>query len=32
VQKKVIEPREAYLKATDKANFEAMLTKGGFKI
>ena len=32
VQKKIVEPRDAYIKAVDKVNFEAMLTKGGFKI
>jgi twitching motility protein PilT len=32
VQKKIVEPRDAYIKAVDKANFEAMLAKGGFKI
>lgn len=32
VQKDIVEPRDAYLKAIDKTGFEAMLTKGGFKI
>ncbi len=32
VQKGVVEPRDAYIKAVDKANFETMLTRGGFKI
>jgi len=32
VQKDLVEPRDAYLKATDKTGFEAMLTKGGYKI
>lgn len=32
VQKKIVEPRDAYLKAVDKANFETMLTRGGFKL
>ncbi len=32
VQKDMVEPRDAYLKAIDKTGFEAMLTKGGFKI
>jgi twitching motility protein PilT len=32
VQKKVVEPRDAYIKAVDKTNFETMLTRGGFKI
>jgi twitching motility protein PilT len=32
VQKKLVEPRDAYIKAVDKANFETMLTRGGFKI
>jgi twitching motility protein PilT len=32
VQKKVVEPRDAYIKSVDKANFETMLTRGGFKI
>ncbi len=32
VQKKIVEPRDAYIKAVDKANFETMLTRGGFKI
>jgi twitching motility protein PilT len=32
VQKKIVEPKDAYIKAVDKANFETMLTRGGFKI
>ncbi len=32
VQKNLVEPRNAYLKAVDKANFETLLTRGGFKI
>ncbi len=32
VQKGMVEPRDAYLKAVEKVGFEAMLTKGGFKI
>ena len=32
VQKGLVEPRDAYIKAVDKANFETMLTRGGFKI
>ena len=32
VQKDIVEPRDAYLKAIDKTGFEAMLTKGGFKV
>jgi len=32
VQKGLVEPRDAYIKAVDKANFESMLTRGGFKI
>ncbi len=32
VQKDIVETRDAYLKAIDKTGFEAMLTKGGFKI
>ena len=32
VQKKIVEPRDAYIKAVDKVNFETMLTRGGFKI
>lgn len=31
VQKDIVEPRDAYLKAIDKTGFEAMLTKAGFK-
>lgn len=32
VQKGLVEPRDAYIKAVDKTNFEAMLTRGGFKL
>lgn len=32
VQKGLVEPRDAYVKAVDKTNFETMLTRGGFKI
>jgi len=32
VQQKIVEPRDAYMKAIDKVNFETMLTRGGFKI
>ena len=32
VQKGIVEPRDAYLKAIDKTGFESMLTKAGFKI
>ena len=32
VQKDIVEPRDAYMKAIDKTNCESMLTKGGFKI
>lgn len=32
VKNDVVEPREAYIKAVDKAGFETMLTRGGFKI
>jgi len=32
VQKKLVEPRDAYIKAVDKTNFETMLTRSGFKI
>ena len=32
VQKKMVEPKDAYIKAVDKTNFETMLTRGGFKI
>jgi twitching motility protein PilT len=32
VQKGLVEPRDAYIKAVDKTNFESMLTRGGFKI
>jgi len=27
-----VEPRDAYIKAVDKTNFETMLTRGGFKL
>ncbi len=32
VQNGLVEPRDAYIKAVDKTGFEAMLTRGGFKI
>ncbi|MEJ7849275.1 MAG: type IV pilus twitching motility protein PilT [Pyrinomonadaceae bacterium] len=32
VQKGVVEPKDAYIKAVDKTNFETMLTRGGFKL
>ncbi|HMQ02917.1 MAG TPA: type IV pilus twitching motility protein PilT [Pyrinomonadaceae bacterium] len=32
VQKGIVEPRDAYLKAVEKTGFEAMLTKGGYKV
>ncbi len=32
VQKGLVEPKDAYIKAVDKTNFETMLTRGGFKI
>ena len=32
VQKGLVEPRDAYIKAMDKAGFETMLTRGGFKL
>ena len=32
VQKKLVEPRDAYIKAVDKTNFESMLSRAGFKI
>ena len=32
VQKGLVEPRDAYIKAVDKTTFETMLTRGGFKI
>ncbi|MCC6452519.1 MAG: type IV pilus twitching motility protein PilT, partial [Acidobacteria bacterium] len=32
VKKGLAEPKDAYIKAVDKANFETMLTRGGFKI
>jgi twitching motility protein PilT len=32
VQKGIVEPRDAYIKAVDKTNFETMLTRGGFRI
>ena len=32
VQKGLVEPRDAYIKAVDKAGFESLLTRGGFKI
>lgn len=32
VKKGLVEPRDAYIKAVDKAGFEMMLNRGGFKI
>lgn len=32
VQKGLVEPKDAYIKAVDKANFETMLTRGGYKL
>ncbi len=32
VQKGIVEPRDAYIKAVDKTNFETQLTRGGFRI
>lgn len=32
VQKGIVEPKDAYIKAVDKANFETMLNRGGYKI
>ncbi len=32
VQKGLVEPRDAYIKAVDKPGFESMLTRGGFKM
>ena len=32
VQKGLVEPRNAYVKAVDKTGFETMLTRGGFKL
>ncbi len=32
VQKGIVEPRDAYVKAVDKTGFEMLLTRGGFKI
>ena len=32
VQSGKVEPRDAYIKAVDKTNFESMLTRNGFKI
>ncbi|MCY7376815.1 MAG: type IV pilus twitching motility protein PilT [Pyrinomonadaceae bacterium] len=32
VQKGVVEPRDAYLKAVEKPGFEALLTRNGFKL
>lgn len=32
VKNGTVEPRDAYIKAVDKTGFEAMLSKGGFKI
>jgi twitching motility protein PilT len=31
VQKGLVEPRDAYLKAIDKTGLEAILTRGGFR-
>ncbi len=32
VKKGIVEPRDAYMKAIDKTNFETQLTRGGFKL
>jgi twitching motility protein PilT len=32
VQQGIVEPRDAYIKAVDKTNFETMLNRGGFRI
>ena len=32
VKNGLVEPRDAYIKAVDKANFETMLTRGGFRL
>ncbi|MEJ7623191.1 MAG: type IV pilus twitching motility protein PilT [Pyrinomonadaceae bacterium] len=32
VKNGLVEPRDAYIKAVDKAGFETMLTRGGFKL
>lgn len=32
VQKGMVEPKDAYMKAVDKTGFETMLTRGGFKL
>jgi twitching motility protein PilT len=32
VQKGLVEPKDAYIKAVDKAGFETMLTRGGIKL
>jgi len=32
VQKGIVEPRDAYLKAVEKTGFEALLTRNGFKL
>ena len=32
VQKGMVEPRDAYIKAVDKTGFEALLNRGGFKM
>jgi len=32
VQKGLVEPRDAYIKAVDKTGFESLLTRGGFRI
>ncbi len=32
VEKGLVEPKDAYIKAVDKAGFETMLTRGGYKL
>lgn len=32
VQKGLVEPRDAYIKAVEKTGFETLLTRNGFKI
>ena len=32
VQKGVVEPRDAYMKAIEKTGFESLLTRNGFKL
>ncbi len=32
VQQGIVQPRDAYIKAVDKTNFETMLTRGGFNL